>query len=358
MMKKSVLGLAVLLPVIANAQPIAIAKDNITASAIISNPKLAQGETTKPVVLMNVQLTPEQYTKFVNVKMQNGFALSAIDSKLPSSVNLGMNNVPVLDQGQHGTCVTFANTAALDAVIGKGDYASQLCSLELGSFLERYGFYPSGWDGSWGPWILNQLEEFGIVTTAMQTSKGCSGVTEYPTDDPYNRGSLMTATDYHNMSQNIQRSVTWDPIMTMNERLGWTQDATPHKMDRVLNHVKRELAVTAETTPLRVTFGTLIPVRYCSVGACGTYHAKYDTWAITDTIAKDKHPSFGGHEMVIIGYDDNAVATDNEGKQHKGLLILRNSWGTVAGDNGNYYMTYDFFKTYALEVQRVMKPLE
>ena len=77
--------------------------------------------------------------------------LRAPKDGLSSSIDLGMNNVPVLDQGSHGTCVTFATTAAVDAVLGKGDYVSQLCNLELGATLEQFGYYPSGWDGSFGP---------------------------------------------------------------------------------------------------------------------------------------------------------------------------------------------------------------
>ncbi len=41
-------------------------------------------------------------------------------SGYPEKVELGMNGVPVLNQGMHGTCVTFAVTAAVDAALGKG----------------------------------------------------------------------------------------------------------------------------------------------------------------------------------------------------------------------------------------------
>jgi C1A family cysteine protease len=64
----------------------------------------------------------------------------------------------------------------------------------------------------------------------------------------------------------------------------------------------------------------------------------------------------GGHEMVIIGYDDNAISTDRDMKVHHGLLTLRNSWGDKAGDHGNYYMSYDFFKKFAMEVQFIYRP--
>ena len=59
--------------------------------------------------------------------------------------------------------------------------------------------------------------------------------------------------------------------------------------------------------------------------------------------------------MIITGYDDKAVAYDLNGKQHVGLLTLRNSWSENAGDNGNYYMTYDYFKKYASEAQAIIE---
>ena len=53
--------------------------------------------------------------------------------------NIGMNNVPVLDQGRHGSCATFAATGALDAALtkpsGELGYISQLCNLDLGNYV-------------------------------------------------------------------------------------------------------------------------------------------------------------------------------------------------------------------------------
>ncbi|MGF2339111.1 C1 family peptidase, partial [Acinetobacter baumannii] len=64
-------------------------------------------------------------------------------------------------------------------------------------------------------------------------------------------------------------------------------------------------------------------------------------------------PFFGGHEMIITGYDDNAIAVDDNGREHKGLFTLRNSWGEQFGDKGNFYMSYDYFKVLTIEAQRI-----
>ena len=78
-----------------------------------------------------------------------------------------------------------------------------------------------------------------------------------------------------------------------------------------------------------------------------------DTWLITKDL--DTPTKIGGHQMVIYGYDDNAVAKDNHGDSHVGLLKLRNSWSSLLGNHGEFYMSYDYFKKYAHEAQVVIK---
>jgi C1A family cysteine protease len=105
----------------------------------------------------------------------------------------------------------------------------------------------------------------------------------------------------------------------------------------------------------RITIGVILPVGHCFVGACAKLNKPNDTWALTDDINYDIFmPKMGGHEMVITGYNDTATVTDNDGKTHQGVFTLRNSWGTDVGDEGNFYMTYDFFKKFVFEVQQVV----
>jgi C1A family cysteine protease len=49
-------------------------------------------------------------------------------------------------------------------------------------------------------------------------------------------------------------------------------------------------------------------------------------------IPEEGEKLLGGHAVLIVGYDDD--------KEH---LIVRNSWGDKWGDNGYFYMPYDFF---------------
>lgn len=310
------------------------------------------------VFLMNIPLTGEQKAMLQTFKSDTNNMMSAKPepvTSLPSQVQLGMNNVPVLDQGMHGTCVTFATTGALDALYNRGDYISQLCSLEIGNYLTTRSYLPSGWEGSYGPLILDRFREFGLVTMANQTTKGCAGVTQYPRTQMDNTGVSMTLEEYASMSEDINFDIYWYPILTPYERFSTSTRWDNNQADKLLNTVKSALASKDAKANVRLTFGVILLVNHCSVGACAKHNQSSDTWALTKSIRDDQKPSYGGHEMIITGYDDNATAVDNEGVTHKGLLTLRNSWSDKHGDNGDYYMTYDYFKHYTMEVQEVGK---
>ena len=274
-----------------------------------------------------------------------------------------MNGTPVLDQGKHGSCVTFANTAAIDAILGKGDYISQLCGLELSSYLsDKSTHSQSGWNGAaLGSDILGQLSSFGFINKDNQKIKSCGGLFEYPTNDPYQEGQPMSLDEFKTIRE--AADIEWQSLLTLSQRLGINaSDPSPYNGNKILRQVKQFLALSASKTkenPVGViTFGSFLPVDYCHGGACARHNKTGDTWALTAAISKidPSHASLPGHEMIIIGYDDTAVAIDNEGNQHKGLLLLRSSWGNDVGDNGNYYMTYDFFKKFVIEVQLIYQP--
>lgn len=329
-----------------------------TATITTSLPTGSGIPSKKPVTLIKYQLTPEQKHIFLSetTASKNLTAEPLILATiLPKKVELSMNGVPVLDQGKWGTCVTFATTAALDALVGKGDYISQLCGLQLGRYLEERGFLPSGWNGSLGGWVLGQIESFGIVNKKTQELKSCGGLSKYPLQST-NNGQAVSLDEYKNIHENINKGDwEWISLLTPRQRLEIKNHESTYLPDYVLTQIKKELATTSkEELSHRFTFAVLLPYQHCSAGACAHYHEKDDTWAISESIHDDIYPELAGHEMVIMGYDDEAIAVDDAGKKHTGLFLLRNSWGQEVGDKGNFYMTYDFFKKYVLEIQKIM----
>jgi len=302
----------------------------------------------KEITLMKVKLSDKARQVVINRADKTAKQNQALflNTNQPGRVQLGMNNVPVLDQGNHGTCVTFANTAAIDAALNKGDYISQLCQLTLGRHLEMTAYSPSGWDGSMGRTVLHQMEAFGLVSNDNQRSYGCGGLTAYPLAGPAPDTEISLA-DYHAISEPMPNSIRWTSILDANQSMLERTDTI-----NTLNSIK-----TALRAHDRLTFGILLlDFDLGTAGAVGMHHTANDTWVLTPEIARDIYlkPDFAGHEMVITGFDDNAIAVDDKGREHRGLLTLRNSWGNDVADHGDFYMSYDYFKVLAIEVQRII----
>ncbi|OGV46926.1 MAG: hypothetical protein A3F46_01985 [Legionellales bacterium RIFCSPHIGHO2_12_FULL_42_9] len=303
------------------------------------------------VTLLNVQLTENAWNKLrartqdMESKQLNRNAAPAFTTK---NMQLGMGNVPVLDQGAHGTCVTFANTAAIDAALNQGDNISQLCQLQLGRYLEKNGYGVSGWNGSMSPSVLHQMQTFGVVNKTMQRNIGCGGLTDYPTSNALEPESEISLNDYHAISEVLPKNqVAWTSLL----------DAYQVFLDRTDSNKTLLVTKAALDAGDRLTFGVLLfAIDQGVAGAVGKYKASNDSWVLTPEIIKiikDGKSQPGGHAMIITGYNDDAIAIDKQGRSHQGLLTLRNSWGDRIGDQGNFYMSYDYFRNLTIEVTRI-----
>jgi len=305
----------------------------------------------KTIELLQIELSPEaqqhlteQANLLSNPRPGIKTSVSTAYSALPKKANVGMNNVPVLNQGRHGTCVTFAVTGALDASLGRGDYISQLCNLELGNYLELHSYAISGWNGSSANAVINQITQYGVMSKPMQFAVGCGGLRQYPVSEAQNPKRFIEPTIFANLSEFVfGKQVNWTDVYKSNDGEG------------NLNAVK-----TALSSGDRLVFGVLFPRKDLgTVGATGKYKTWFvkDTWLLTSEILDDakKGGIKTGHEMIITGYDDDAVVYDSNGNKHKGLLTLRNSWGTSTGNDGEFYMTYEYFKLLAIDVTRFSK---
>ncbi len=301
------------------------------------------------IKLLKINFSPIAHEKILKRldKLENKSIQAAQANKAfeGSSVDLGMNDVPVLNQGTHGSCVTFALTAALDAVIGKGDYVSQLCLLTLGQHLSMHSFAYSGWEGILPKELAARIQEHGIISKATQTAQGCGGLYKYPlfSFDPSNDMGLE---EYHSKAELIDDLSHFETTNLL-DIYQFLLNENP-KINS-LNEVKESL----EDGDRLVMATVLIADKNLSLW--GKHHVENDTWVYLPEFKDglEKYDNISAHELVITGYDDNAVAIDEDGVEHKGLLILRNSWGPNVGDHGNFYMAYDYFNAFAFDILRI-----
>lgn len=314
-------------------------------------------KTEKRITFSRAKLT-EQAKHSLQQRFQNlqskptlSASSSVTGESLPSKVELGMNGVPVLDQGPYPVAEVFANTAAIDAYLGKGDYVSQLCQLQLAQYLRQNShIMAGGWDyGTDGPYVLNQIMDFGLVSKAQQQKQGCAGLKEYP-NEYYYHPEAMTLPDYNALSEQLNERFIWEPIFDMET---YFEPNAFFNASQGVQKAKQALALRQ-----RVTIAFFVDVGVDSpAGAVGRYHVNNDTWSLSNEIIQDfsDYGAYVGvHAVTIIGYDDQALVTDPDGTQHRGVFTIRNSWGPKVGDHGNYYMTYDYFRLLAIEAQRII----
>lgn len=298
----------------------------------------------KSITLLKLALSPEAWS---SLSAQFNTTLSTQSPVSRHRVALGMNDVPVLDQGPHGTCVTFANTAAISALMGHDNAISQLCQLKLGQTLEKDSYGPSGWNGTTGPRFLYQMQHFGFVTTQTQQDIGCAGDTDYPIHSSSEPIQSLSLAEFHRLSTPFPDNIDWSVVV----------DPYDIFLDHLSPDVKLNRTKSALDAGDRLTMGVLLFNIHEGVGgAVGRYHTANDSWVLTNDIInaiRQHSADVGGHEMIITGYDDDAIAIDESGQKHRGLLTLRNSWGSDIGDHGDFYMSYDFFKVLAIEIQRI-----
>lgn len=284
-------------------------------------------------------------------------------SALPAEINLTMNGVPVLHQGNYPTCVTFAVTAALNAAINKGDYISQLCLCQLSCNLVQDTYWHSLWDGASIGIVLSHISQHGIINTSDQKKGYCNKVKKYPFnyDEKYTKHKMSTST-YHACSENIMDDYRIEPQLLFVFAHTYSIDDNPDRILTLGNYTDGWVTQEESFAAVRKSLmeGNRVVMQFLFKGELargGTKQIDNDTWFASKALRSAFNtvhymtdtPDWYSHGVVLYGYNDNIITRNEAGESQKGVFYVRNSWG----EEMNEYMTYDYFKLMSLEATSI-----
>ena len=196
---------------------------------------------------------------------------------------------PIRDQGNCGSCWTFATFGSIES----GLYPDLSWNFSENNMKNLHGFDPSCCDGG-----------NTFISTAY-LSRWDGPINE--SDDPYKDDAQNCISPARLTVRKHLQEVIWFPKKTS---------------DLDNNDIKQAVS----------TYGAA-HTSMCWVEA--SYNANTYAYYYNGT------ENQGGHEICIVGWDDNFEKSKfNTSPPGNGAYICRNSWGPVWGENGYFYVSY------------------
>lgn len=222
------------------------------------------------------------------------------EENLPSNVDLTDSFPPVGDQGQYGTCVSWAAGYYLKSYLEAKDQEWQ----------------PADGDRQFSPkflyWMLDD-----------EAKNGCRGSSfEANLDILQNVGITTLATVPY---EDLGADCSVDRNSLPRE---WFSEADHYLIEnyRKIDHTNGHLIKNYLADGRPVVFGAALG-------------QKFTTWQEGASVLTEDTQEVNGmpalHAMILAGYDDN--------KGPRGAFLVVNSWGEEFGDNGKIWIDYDFF---------------
>lgn len=131
------------------------------------------------------------------------------------------------------------------------------------------------------------------------------------------------------------------------------EDARLHKVLDYYRITNGDIATmkAALTTGYLIAFGTLVFKHFLDTETAqtGIY-----------SLPKSDDVADGGHAITMVGFDDRMTIKNKNEQVTMGAFKIRNSWGEKWGQNGYFWMPYEFFTTpgYTMDFWVVRSALE
>lgn len=222
---------------------------------------------------------------------------------LPSKIDLASKFPPIGDQGEYGTCVTWAVGYNLKTALNGID---------------------NQWTVSQLAQTQNQTSPKDLFWAIPSSDKGsnCNGTQfEAAMDQLIARGGASLATAPYTSLGDCSQTPPSD----------WTQDAADNKL---VNYRKIADQSNAASMTVENFKAYLAEGRPIAIGA--RLGDRFMGWNSDAVIDYDSYNNPGMqhayHAMVLAGYDDS-----------KGAFKVINTWGSTWGNSGTVWVDYDFF---------------
>lgn len=252
---------------------------------------------------------------------------------MPSSYKLNLPG-PLLDQGNFNTCVTFSMLGAMANSKNSSRFMSESqntyppfvpsasCFLQM---LRSNG--RNAWNGYWLGMIFPSVQKQGVISNDIGKTGFCNDA--FPVYEPY--GDYLQAAQLMKISTNTYVSQS-DKMPLEHLKDNWFSNSSD-----ALHYIKQQISDRSDIGVYqRRGFYTVFAFYFSTIP---NYQVTlmdgilYPVWLDTGYVNKN-----AGHAIFAYGYDDNLIVNGQ-----RGVLFLRNSWGTTMNDSGNYLMTYSYF---------------
>jgi predicted secreted protein len=291
----------------------------------------------------------------------------------------------VLTQGATGSCESFAFIGAMGAILhGDSSYFDIGCSLNLGNYLleaskDKASFdrdyptlsevltknkfenntksqddmsmdppirYYSGWNGSYDAVVLAQIAQFGLVPQSANADCG-----QVSFDRPTGHDDALSPSVFEANAVPVTDLLEWDfycgATGESSDTEAWPPCQNPiGAIKDIIDHngvalIGISLYDNIRSFGIQSSFGYFGEVNHPNVW---TRNYGVDVCQWRGTLDSGAPCQLGGHEVYAYGYLDSSKDLS------QGLVLVRNSWGNMAGDQGDYYITYDYLMSMTQEI--------